>query len=122
MASVGPEVDASSVNADALPSVAPVVEFVLEYTTAVNAPSLRSVPVAEQVSVSVMLGDDGLTDTALMVGSVFWTVAVAVVESLPPYPSLTEAVQVMVSPTLASDGVSVKEAELPNMVVPFVHS
>ena len=122
MASVGPEVDASSVNVDALPSVSPVVEFVHEYTTAVNAPSLRSVPVAEQVSVSDMLGDDGLTVTALMVGSVFWTVAVAVVESLPPYPSLTLAVQVMVSTTPASDGVSVKEAELPNMVVPFVHS
>ena len=120
MASPGPEVEASSASVDALPSVANVVLFFQEYT-AVNAPSLRSVPVAEQVSVSVMLGDDGLTDTALMVGSVFWTVAVAVVESLPPYPSSTLAVQVMVSPTAASDGVSVKEAELPKTVVPFVH-
>ena len=121
MASPGPDVDASSANVDALPSVSPVVELLQEYT-AVSAPSLRSVPVAEQVSVSEIDGDDGLTDTALMVGSVFWTVAVAVVESLPPYPSITEAVQVMVSLTDASDGVSVKEAELPKTVVPFVHS
>ena len=70
MVSVGPEVDASSANVDALPNVAKVVLLVQEYT-AVRVPSLRSVPVAEQVSVSVMLGDDGLTVTALMVGSVF---------------------------------------------------
>jgi hypothetical protein len=122
MASLGPDVDASSANVDALPSVSPVVEFVHEYTAAVSVPSLRSVPVAEHVKVSVMLGDDGLTDTALIVGSVFSMVAVDMVESLPPYPSLTDAVQVMVSPTPASDFVSVKEAELPNMVAPFVHS
>ena len=118
---MGPEVDGSSARVDVLPSVSPVVEFVQEYT-AVSVPSLRSVPVAEQVNMSLLLGDDGLTDTALIVGLVFCTVAVAVVESLPPYPSLTLAVQVIVSPTAASDGVSVKEAELPKTVVPLVHS
>ena len=57
-----------------------------------------------------------------MVGAVFWTVAVAVDESLPPYASDTETVQVMVSPTEAIVGVSVNAAELPTTLLPILHS
>ena len=88
-----------------------------------SEPSLTSLPVAVQVNksetVTLLFG---LMDTVLMVGSVFCMVAVAVVESIPPYPSATVAVQVMVSPTAAVDGLRVKVAELPNVVVPLVHA
>ena len=43
---------------------------------------MRSLPVAEQVSVSVITGVLGEMDTVPMVGEVFWTVAVAIEESL----------------------------------------
>ena len=70
----------------------------------------------------MMLGEVGLTETTLMVGAVFCTAAVVVLESLPPYPSETETVQVMVSSTEAMVGVSVKTAELPTTLLPILHS
>ena len=104
-----------------VPSVVLVVVLVHEYT-AERVPSLRSVPEAEHVSSSVTVAEEGEILTLPIVGLVFCTVAVAVVESLPPYPSSTVAVQVMVSETDAMDGVRVSAAELPTTFPEMLHS
>ena len=84
---------------------------------------MRSLPEALQVKVLLITTPElGLMDTLPMVGAVFWTVAEAEVESLPPYPSETETVQVTVSPTEAMEGLSVKEAELPTVLPPMVQA
>ena len=85
-------------------------------------PSLRSEPVALHVSVSVMYGVIGLTDTGVIVGTVFCIVAVATSVSEPPYASLAWAVQEMVSPTPTSAGLKVMDDVFPKTVLPLVHS
>ena len=105
-----------------LPIELPVVEFVHEYDGD-KEPSFKSLPVAEQVRRSVTVTDElGEIDTALIVGSVLITVAVAVEESELPEPSLTETVQTTESPTLAILGVRVREEELPTLVPLIVQS
>ena len=120
MISSGLEIPESSCRVAELPSVVLGVSLVQRYV-ADKVPSLRSVPEAEHVSSSVTDAVEGEILTVPMVGSVFCTVAKAVVESLSSYPSSTVAVHVTVSPTEAIEGVRVNVAELPTTVVAMVH-
>ena len=83
---------------------------------------MRSVPEALQVSVSVITGDVGDTDTALMVGLVFCTVAVVLDVSPSPEGSVVVTVHVTTSLTSTMLGVNVSCALLPIAVPPTLHS